>query len=264
MDVLRQELESVYAAQNLSYEALDGNVVRQVCSLVNNAAAVESDCRVITDVAADKCYIYGGELVSMLGLKAVQSTRADAPIYLKEVDTSDEDEIYRLIHPADLVDKRMLEYEFFKYVDTLTVPFKLHYRATCRIRIHDREGRYVYVDNSTRVVRLSPRGKMWLIMCTYALSPFQEFTEDIYPRIVNTVLGEVKLLSFVKRRSSILTAREKEILSLIRNGKPSKQIADKLGISVHTVNRHRQNILEKLCVGNSVEAVKAATEMRLL
>lgn len=44
---------------------------------------------------------------------------------------------------------------------------------------------------------------------------------------------------------------------MIHSGKPSKQIAAILGISVYTVNRHRQNILAKLSVGNSIEAITA-------
>ena len=55
-----------------------------------------------------------------------------------------------------------------------------------------------------------------------------------------------------------------EILHLIREGRSSKQIADVLDISIHTVNRHRHNILEKLSVGNSHEAITAASAMRLL
>ena len=72
------------------------------------------------------------------------------------------------------------------------------------------------------------------------------------------------VFSFSDRRSHILTDREKEILLLIKEGKLSKQIADILEISIHTVNRHRQNILEKLSVGNSIEAVMAAESMRLI
>lgn len=42
-----------------------------------------------------------------------------------------------------------------------------------------------------------------------------------------------------------LTNREFEILKLIASGLNSKQIADKLFLSVHTVNTHRRNILNK-------------------
>lgn len=76
--------------------------------------------------------------------------------------------------------------------------------------------------------------------------------------------GEIKDFLFEARRNRILTEREKEILNLIREGKPSKQVADILGISIHTVNRHRQNIIAKLSVGNIVEAITAATAMKIL
>jgi len=39
-------------------------------------------------------------------------------------------------------------------------------------------------------------------------------------------------------------------MQLIRQGKRSKEIAEKLTLSVNTVNRHRQNIFQKLNVSN--------------
>ncbi len=44
----------------------------------------------------------------------------------------------------------------------------------------------------------------------------------------------------------------------------SKEIADLLSISIHTVNRHRQNILEKLHVSNAMEACRMARMMGVL
>jgi DNA-binding NarL/FixJ family response regulator len=43
-----------------------------------------------------------------------------------------------------------------------------------------------------------------------------------------------------------LTAREKEVLKLIAEGYKNKQIADLLGISIKTVERHRSNLMKKL------------------
>ncbi|HEX2901046.1 MAG TPA: helix-turn-helix transcriptional regulator, partial [Bacteroidia bacterium] len=61
-----------------------------------------------------------------------------------------------------------------------------------------------------------------------------------------------------------LTSRELEVLSLIQQGHLSKEISDLLSISVHTVNTHRQHILEKLDAGNSMEAVQMAARLGLL
>src|SRR5690606_25384763 len=51
-----------------------------------------------------------------------------------------------------------------------------------------------------------------------------------------------------------LTAREIEICSLLHTGLPYKIIAEKLNISVPTVNRHVANLFQKLNVKNKLEA----------
>lgn len=50
-----------------------------------------------------------------------------------------------------------------------------------------------------------------------------------------------------------LTKREREILACIAEGLSSKQIADKLCISQHTVDNHRKNMLAKTATRNCVE-----------
>ncbi len=257
VDVLRKELNAFYEGQRLAEESLDQSLLDECKIRVKVAVDVENDCRVITDAAEDFCYIYGGRFSTLIGL-------GDSGSYVKEMNSSDEDVIYNRIHPEDLVDKRMLEYEFFKFIDTQPAERKLDFKATCRFRILDRTGKYIYVNNSTRVLCLSPAGKVWLILCCYDLAPIQEPADRIEARIVDCTTGDIKLPGLSVNRSKLLTDREKEILNLIKEGKLSKQIADLLNISVHTVNRHRQNILEKLSVSNSVEAVTAATVMKLL
>jgi DNA-binding NarL/FixJ family response regulator len=51
---------------------------------------------------------------------------------------------------------------------------------------------------------------------------------------------------------------------MIQSGKRSKEIASSLFISINTVNRHRQNILEKMRVGNMTEACTLATKLKWL
>lgn len=67
-----------------------------------------------------------------------------------------------------------------------------------------------------------------------------------------------------KDYENVLSQREREVLRLIDQGKLSKEIADQLSISINTVNRHRQNILEKLNVDHAIEACKVARAMGLL
>ncbi|GHN02100.1 hypothetical protein WSM22_35890 [Cytophagales bacterium WSM2-2] len=58
----------------------------------------------------------------------------------------------------------------------------------------------------------------------------------------------------------LLTKREKEILKLISEGLSSKQVSDKLFISINTVETHRRHLLSKLKVKNSIELVKEASK----
>ncbi len=64
--------------------------------------------------------------------------------------------------------------------------------------------------------------------------------------------------------NNLLSPREKEILKLICQEYSNSQIADKLFISVKTVDTHRQNILIKLGVNNTVGLVKYAIQNHLV
>ena len=55
--------------------------------------------------------------------------------------------------------------------------------------------------------------------------------------------------------AATLSAREQEILDLLSQGKVSKEIADRLAISYHTVRVHTKHIYEKLHVRSRAEAV---------
>ena len=57
----------------------------------------------------------------------------------------------------------------------------------------------------------------------------------------------------VQARLSTLSAREREVLELILAGKMNKVVADKLGISMRTVEVHRAHILDKMQVKTAVE-----------
>jgi DNA-binding NarL/FixJ family response regulator len=61
-----------------------------------------------------------------------------------------------------------------------------------------------------------------------------------------------------------LTPRETEVLALVVEGLPQKQVAQNLSISRKTVGTHMSHIFEKLGVHNQGAAVAAAHQLRLL
>ncbi len=62
----------------------------------------------------------------------------------------------------------------------------------------------------------------------------------------------------------VLTAREREVLELIASGLTNRQIADKLFISIKTVETHRTNIMQKLDVHTIADLVRYAIKTGLL
>ena len=66
------------------------------------------------------------------------------------------------------------------------------------------------------------------------------------------------------RSASIITAREKQILRGVRDGKNNQQIGEVLAISPLTVKNHVQKILRKLDATNRAQAVAKAMALQLL
>ena len=62
----------------------------------------------------------------------------------------------------------------------------------------------------------------------------------------------------------LITRREKEVLQLIAEGLTNAEIAEKLFISIATVNTHRKSILEKLEVKNTATLIGKAIKMGLI
>ncbi len=55
-----------------------------------------------------------------------------------------------------------------------------------------------------------------------------------------------------------LTQREREVLGLIAHGHTSKQVAERLAVSIHTVSNHRKHICRKLSLHSTAELVAFA------
>jgi DNA-binding NarL/FixJ family response regulator len=60
--------------------------------------------------------------------------------------------------------------------------------------------------------------------------------------------------------TKILSKKETQILKLIAEGKNSKDIAEKLDLSIRTVSNHRANMLKKTNLNNTAELVRIASK----
>jgi two-component system, LuxR family, response regulator DctR len=66
----------------------------------------------------------------------------------------------------------------------------------------------------------------------------------------------------IRSRLDRLTARERDVMDLILQGKLNKIIADELGISMRTVEVHRSNVFSKMGVRSAVELARLLENLR--
>ena len=85
--------------------------------------------------------------------------------------------------------------------------------------------------------------------------------QNIREMLLNESLGKSATSSFFIPK---LTSREKEILDLIIKEFTTEEIAEKIFISVKTVESHRSNLIQKLGVKNSAGLVRVAFEKGLI
>jgi DNA-binding NarL/FixJ family response regulator len=73
-------------------------------------------------------------------------------------------------------------------------------------------------------------------------------------RIRETLNGKGKL----RKRAIRLSSRELEVLQLIAEGEANKQIAEELGISIKTVEKHRNHLMQKLDIHDTAGLTRYA------
>lgn len=100
-------------------------------------------------------------------------------------------------------------------------------------------------DDLLRAIRAVARGEAYLS-----------------PAISDAVLVDYR--KHVSNPVDLLTSREREVLTLIADGKTNKEIANALNLSVYTVESHRGSVMEKLNLHNTGDIVRFALRNGLI
>jgi DNA-binding NarL/FixJ family response regulator len=78
------------------------------------------------------------------------------------------------------------------------------------------------------------------------------------PAVAEQAIGTVERNRLLPRSSKELSRREEEVLRMVAWGLLSREIADRLQISIKTVETHKANAMNKLELGHRIEVVKYA------
>lgn len=186
----------------------------------------------------------------------------------------DENGFEGIMHPEDLLIAAEAGYYFmkmamgkevsklreFKLINDFRVK-KMHHASH---GLHGTDYSWIRLTEQHSILETDKKGNIWLSLSMVSVSPDQNQNSLMRSRLVHQDSDEIIDFHRIKSTPYSLTARETEILTLISNGNSSKTIAEKLFISIHTVNTHRQNIIEKLNVSTTTEAIGLASKMGLL
>ena len=210
---------------------------------------------VVSDFKNNECHIYAGRF---------GQTTMNLPQYTIDHNTAFENSIFSQTDENELIERHVLELRFFNFIKELPVKEKACFSASCILSFYKKESNErVKMLHTTRYFGYSSDGSVLLGLCTYIPYPVSYDRQDgiIFNVLTGEVVGREKYEASDRK---ILSQRQLEVLSLIAKGVSSKQIADNLNISVHTVNRHRQDILAALKVANTASAVEIALRMNII
>jgi DNA-binding CsgD family transcriptional regulator len=247
---LYQEYDALLSSQVFDPDTLDYSMLKTRIPLLESLDVVDNGYISVFDMYQKKHVYYSPKFEKFFGWD----------LELAAADTS---YTSGMIHPEDLP---LLYKAGIIYLELgLTMPDKTRskeYKAVFEYRIKDRTGEYVRVIEQQVPMEFDNRGNVWLALSMVDLSPDKDLNAPFRGRLINIKTRE--LYQFPpeedKQVTVSLTNREKEILEMIAKGLISKEIADKLFISVNTVNTHRQRIIEKLNVSNTYEAIRYAQD----
>ena len=241
-----KKLNQLLKSQSFNGGTID---VSQLLDYAKNISQIENVTVVVSDMRCGISRIFPGKFGIVLGVSN----------YVEE-NSIWEKVILNLMTEKQREEKYLAELRFFNFLRHVPRHARPDYYLVSKLRMKAATGDtidvihrmyYIYADDSETVTHA---------LCLYGRPTFDFIGKN---RIVNSFTGVSEELT-ASGDSSILSRREKQVLTLIDSGKRSYEIADILSISKNTVSRHRQQILAKLQVKNSMEACRIAKAMKII
>lgn len=169
--------------------------------------------------------------------------------------------IFRIIHPDDLPKTAKLINLIWDFLVSLPISQRQKYKFSTDYRVIKPDGSYIRILEQNTILQLDRKGNITHLLGVSSDITHWKKTDDI---IASVICLDDATSFFCSpddnclKSQAMLSKREREIVKLIAEGYNSKFIADKLFISFHTVNTHRQKIIEKTNTKNTSGLIQYA------
>lgn len=206
---------------------------------------------------------------STLGFEYIRDTHLMLGFSHEELWNGKIEFLVSLVHPDDVEKVLGLSVHYQKFLDSQPKEKRLDIKASINFRMRKANGEYIKVLEQVVGLNIDEAGRI-----THALKYFTDISHMHYSdEVVFSILDdkeelgqgfytfnleEKKVPEGKSNENTTLSDREREIISLVVLGKSSKEIALNLGISVFTVNKHRENMLRKTGSKNINEVISFA------
>lgn len=249
---IREELNLAFSRQPHNNGMADDAVSGRYGHIAEGYAEIEGVLAVLSDLHTNKSYVVHGKFSDVVDIDKEKCTGWIPSIW--------EDDIFKAINPDGLEMKMLQELLFFHYISRLSKSRRFNQYLMQRLRMRSRNGEWVETLHRLYYIPAQDGKTIRFALCLYGAMTTNMKADAI---VIDTLTGQTAELN-PSAGIKILSPQETSVLKLIDEGNRSKGIADILGISLHTVSRHRQNIIAKLKVRNSAEACKIARNLSIL
>ncbi len=183
------------------------------------------------------------------------------------------DSISSLIHPEDqlILDKSLFKKitSFLSSIYEKNEEEKQNYKFSYNFRMRKKDGNYISMSVISKVLTFNKKGK--ILLDFGLITPVNHIlqTDKIILNIsksINDLDYDTVLQEEYNPEVSAdlqLTEREFEIINLLKQGMDSKEMADHLCLSQHTVRNHRRNILRKTNTNKVTELLTLINKLGL-
>ncbi|MDH5400763.1 MAG: LuxR C-terminal-related transcriptional regulator [Cyclobacteriaceae bacterium] len=173
-------------------------------------------------------------------------------------------DLYALVHPEDLKGLLIAAKVSMLVADTLPLANVGSAKLFIDYRLRKKSGEYIRILRQSSVLEVSEHAGMIssLSICTdishikkdgSVQARWEGQGQDLFDQMVYEEMAKAD--DIYSNNDLVVSKRENELIHLLGKGMTSQEIANKLFISVHTVNTHRRNILKKFDVRSITEVL---------
>lgn len=163
-----------------------------------------------------------------------------------------------IVHPKDFEFLIKINRTGFDFFYNLPVNRRKNGYITYNFRMKNKDGKYQIVNHKLTPLQLTNEGGIYYSLCVLS-EPTSNSTRSAYIKMNDTSKVYEFLpekMKFVEVVTQKLSKRLYDLLKLASQGKKEKEIAELMGISIHTVKFHKRTIFQKTGTKNITEAIQ--------